>query len=144
MFRAAVQAGQALARLEVDVPAELRRDGHLVTERCDALAQDALDFMRTVGFGRIEECDATVERGAQDLVHLRAGRNNGLIRAAHVLRAQADARYFQLTQLAAARHDRSGPVSRLSFAHQWYGGRARCSRNEAAPGGWCVGHCISP
>jgi hypothetical protein len=53
--RAAVQAGQALARLEVDVPAELGGDRDLVAERGHALAEDAFDFMRAVGFGGVEK-----------------------------------------------------------------------------------------
>jgi hypothetical protein len=53
--RAAVEPRAALTRLEIDVPAELRCDRDLVSERRDALAEDPLDLMRTVRLRGVKE-----------------------------------------------------------------------------------------
>ena len=58
------------ARLEIDVPAELGGDHDLVAERRHAFAEDAFDLVRTVSLGRVEEGDAAVERGPDDVEHL--------------------------------------------------------------------------
>ena len=69
----AVEPRTPLAGLLIDVPAELRCDHDLVAERRHAFAEDALHLVRTVGLGRVEEGDATVEGRPDDVDHLRAG-----------------------------------------------------------------------
>jgi hypothetical protein len=57
----AVEPKEAFAGLEVDVPAELRRDHHLVAERCRGFTEDAFILNRTIDLCAIEEGDAFVE-----------------------------------------------------------------------------------
>jgi hypothetical protein len=100
----AVETGASLAGLLIDVPAELRGDHHLASERRDGLAEDPLGFMRAVGFGRVEERDTTIEGGPDDVDHLRAVRHRRLILAADVLNAEADARDFQRSEFSPSGH----------------------------------------
>ena len=90
-----LQSRPALAGFLVDVPAELRGDHDLVAERLDAFAENPLHLVRAIGFGRVVERDAALEGRPDDVDHLRPGRDRGLIGAAHVLDADADARNLQ-------------------------------------------------
>ena len=51
----AVEPRTPLTRLEIDVPAELRCDHDLVSERGDAFAEDTFHLMRTIRLGRVEK-----------------------------------------------------------------------------------------
>ena len=75
VLRAAVEPRAALAGLQIDVPAELGRDHDLVAERRHAFAEDPFHLVRAVGLGRVEEGDAPVEGRADDVEHLRPGRD---------------------------------------------------------------------
>src|SRR6266571_6673259 len=66
VLRTAVQPGMALPRLRVDVPAELRGDHHLLPERGQGFADELLVAERPVGFGGVEEGDATLDGGPDD------------------------------------------------------------------------------
>src|SRR5688572_19940927 len=139
----AVEARLALAGLQIDVPAELGRDHDLVAERRDAFAQDAFHFVRAVGLGGVEERDSSVERSADDVVHLRARRHGRLVRAAHVLHAQADAGNLQRSELAAAGALRPG-AHVLGFGggapgDEWGRGQAGSPHQEVATTGVGVG-----
>ena len=73
------------------IEAELGGDDDLVAERRHAFAENPFDLVRTVRLGGVEERDASVERGPDDVEHLGPARDRGLVRAAHVLDAEADA-----------------------------------------------------
>ena len=96
--RAAVESGATLAGLEVDVPAELGGDHDLVSKGRHALTENALDLMRAVRLGCIEEGDAPVEGGPDDVDHLGSVRDRRLVGAAHVLDAEPDAGDLQRAQ----------------------------------------------
>jgi hypothetical protein len=96
--RAAVESRAALARLEIDVPAELGGDHDFVSERRDPLTEDALDLERAVRLCRVEKGDATVERRTDNGDHLRAVRHRRFILAAHVLDAEPNAGDLERTQ----------------------------------------------
>jgi hypothetical protein len=108
----AVEARPALAGRLVDVPAELRRDHDLVAERRDGLAEDALALVRPVRLGTVEEGDAPIVRGAEDVDHVRAVRHRRLIATVHVLHADPDARDLELAQSATAHRRRLRGVRR--------------------------------
>ena len=57
-------------------------------------------LVRAVGLGRVEEGDAAIEGGPDDVDHLGPGGDRRLIGAAHVLDAEADAGDLQRAQLA--------------------------------------------
>ena len=97
--RAADEPRAPLAGLEIDVPAELRGDHHLVAERLHAFAEDPFHLVGAVGLGRVVEGDATVEGRPDDVDHLGPGRDRRLIGAAHVLDAEADAGDLQRAKL---------------------------------------------
>jgi len=50
----------------LDVEPEFRGDGHLVTYRLERLAYDIFVGVRTVHFGGIEECHATIDGSPDD------------------------------------------------------------------------------
>src|SRR6266581_8315289 len=52
VVRLAVEPHFEATGLGIYVPAELRRDHHVIAERCDALTQDALAFERSVSLSR--------------------------------------------------------------------------------------------
>jgi len=99
VVRATVEPWAALARLQIDVPAELRCDHHLVAKRTHAFAEDALHLMRAVSLGRIVKGEATVEGRPDDADHLGTSWDHGLIGAAHVLDTKANAGDFQRSKL---------------------------------------------
>ena len=70
MGRAADEARATRAGLQVDVPAELAGDHHLVAEWCDGLAQNPLALMRAVGFGSVKKRDTPFISCADDIDHL--------------------------------------------------------------------------
>ena len=72
----------------------------LVAERRDGFAENPLALMRAVGFSSIEEGDAALIGRADDVDHLRSGRNDRLVGPMHVLDAEANAGDFQLTELS--------------------------------------------
>src|SRR6266536_4541137 len=79
MAGAAVDSWAPLTGLKIDVEAELGCDHHPISERRDALAENALDLMRAVRLGRIEEGDAPVERSPDDVEHLGSARDRRLV-----------------------------------------------------------------
>ena|SRR5829696_6519545 len=87
VIRLAVETRAPLAGLEIDIPAEPRRDNYLVAEGCDALTQDTLAFERSVSFSCIKERYTAIIGGADDVDHLRTVRNGRFILAAHILDA---------------------------------------------------------
>src|SRR5690606_12230281 len=87
----AVEAGPTRARLLVDVPAELRRDDDIVSERRDGTPEDALTLMWAIGLGRVEEGDTLVIRFADEGDHRGAVRHRRLVLPSHVLHAEPDA-----------------------------------------------------
>jgi hypothetical protein len=136
--RPAVQAGQALAGLEIDVPAELRCDHDPVAERRHAFAEYPLHLVRTVSLGRIVEGEAAVEGSPDDVEHFRPARHRGLVGAAHVLDAEADAGDFQRSKLAAARgrgQCRPAPGNRFGRMGCKRGGQPGCRRPAGSRGG---------
>ncbi len=65
VFRPAVHA--ALAAVGTEVEAELRGDDDLVPDGAEGFAQQFLVLVRPVGFRRVEEGDAPIEGGADQL-----------------------------------------------------------------------------
>src|SRR4051812_31646876 len=72
MLRPAVEAWPSLARLKIDVPAELRGDDDIVAKRLDGLAKDSLVLERAVRFGTVEKHDTMIVGRADDVQHSRA------------------------------------------------------------------------
>ncbi len=60
VFGPAIRPAAALARLEIDVKAELCGDHNLVADRLERLAHQFFVRERSIGFGRIEMGDAKV------------------------------------------------------------------------------------
>ena len=89
--RTAVQPGH-LALL--DVEAELRGDCHLITHGLERLAHDIFVGVRTVHFGGIEECHATINGSPDDRdTVLAAARPSIALADAHA--AEAEGRHLE-------------------------------------------------
>jgi hypothetical protein len=119
-----------------------------------AFAEDAFVLERAVGLGRVEEGDAVVVGGPDDVQHLRPVGHRGLVGAVHVLHAQADTGDLQLAQprCSARRSRRPTPPLVLVIACRLcrsLSGRpvwARTARAGARPGSGssASGHLRSP
>jgi hypothetical protein len=72
MVGPAVQAGMPLARVGVNVPAELGGDHAVIADGCERLGQQLLIGELAVGLGRVEEGDATLVGAADDTDRVRA------------------------------------------------------------------------
>jgi hypothetical protein len=129
VLRSAVETRQTPAGLKIDVPTELRCDHHPVAERRDASAEDTFDLVRALSLGRVEEGDAAIIRSPDDVQHLWAVGDRGLVSAAHVLNAEADAGDLQVAEPPTLAGDRLDAPSHLRT-----GGHRRCcssSRSQA-------------
>ena len=74
---------------------ELGGDRHLTAERLKRLAHKVFVGERSVHFGRIEEGDATVNRGVQERDHLLPGTDRAVAEA-HSHAAEPESRNFQV------------------------------------------------
>ena len=100
MGRAADEARAPRASLQVDIPAELAGDHHLVAKGRDGFAENPLALVRAIGLGGVKKRDATLIGRADDVDHFRPRRNRRLVSAGHVLHAQTDTGNLQLPQLS--------------------------------------------
>ncbi len=73
VFRATIETAGALAGLRVDVPAELRRNHHAVSDRRERLADECFVRKRSVRLGGVEEGDAAIESRANEIDRRRPG-----------------------------------------------------------------------
>src|SRR5436189_2099604 len=113
----AVETGESLAGLLINVPSEFRRDYYAVPKRFDGFAEDAFDFPWTVRFSCVEERDTAVERCSDEIDHLRSVRDSHLVFATRVLHTHTDLRDLEIAESAASR-----PCVRLRTAC-----RCRCA-----------------
>ena len=81
-----------LHRAVHDVPAELRRDHHLVAHGCQGLADELLVDVGAVHLGGVEERDAEVHGAAQHGDHVLARAGVGPVAHGHAHGAEADGR----------------------------------------------------
>lgn len=103
MLGPAVGAEAALAGLRVDVEAELGGDDHLAADRLQRLADQFLVGEGTVGLGGVEQGDAAVVGGMDELDHLLlvGGR---AVHGGHAHAAQAEGGDFQVVSEFAGFH----------------------------------------
>jgi hypothetical protein len=114
----AVGSASPLPGLRVAVEPEHRGDDHLVTYGLKRFADDAFGLQWPVGFGRVEERHALVNRGADEGDHVGAAADRPVELAGHRLAAQAEARHLQGSQLPSTRDGRR-------FSHRIVGVAAR-------------------
>ena len=100
MFRAAIESRQPLACFHIDVPAEFRCNHDFVPKGSHAFTKNTLHLKRTVRFSRIEESNAMIEGGTDDVDHFGPVRHGGFILAAHVLDTETDARHLEHSEFA--------------------------------------------
>ena len=91
----AIRPAPALARLKIDVEAELGGDRHLVADRLERLAHQLFIREWPVGFGGIEVRDAKVVCGTNQLDHLALVGCRAIGRA-HAHAAEAESRDFEI------------------------------------------------
>lgn len=99
MLGPAVGAATAIARLKVDVEAELCGNQHMVPNGLDRLADELLIDERTVGFSRVEQGHTAIMGGADEFDHLLVVSWRAVSRT-HAHAAKAERGYFQCSKFA--------------------------------------------